>query len=425
MWLMQGSIKVIVILSVTIFLSSLLFWPGIMSPDSIHQLAEARSSMFTTAHPPSMAMLWGFLDRVIAGPAGMLLLHLLVFWVGWGLWVRGLSRLLGFSLLSLGGRILWLLPLWPPFYYQFSTVWKDLGMIAFATFGAGAFVYWRASVSRPKALLLLSGLAFVYALSVRHNAIGLVGPMVCGSVFVAWPKRSIWALASSALGVLMVWFGVQTVFGIVAVNTTGAAIARLQAWDLIGVSVREKKNLLDGLPVVASAVSLDEVYHQRCIDFMYPRGLDFEGVASQGLAVSARWKEALLSHPLSYLSHRWGVMASHLGLTSAPAHVPAWPPSAEHSEALHRFYLAMLFLEEHTPLFKPYIYILISLVAGLWAAWPKTLLFFTMGAHMSIVLSLLPVMPCADFRYGLGHLLIALLSVSGAMMKSFKTPRID
>ena len=50
------------------------FYPGYMSPDSTSQLMQARAWDFTDWHPPLMAALWGLVDRVFPGPAGMLVL---------------------------------------------------------------------------------------------------------------------------------------------------------------------------------------------------------------------------------------------------------------------------------------------------------------------------------------------------------------
>src|SRR5262249_13915818 len=56
--------------------------PGHMSYDSVGQLLEARSGVFSDGHPPAMAALWRAVDSVIAGPLGMLLIQSLAFLAG-------------------------------------------------------------------------------------------------------------------------------------------------------------------------------------------------------------------------------------------------------------------------------------------------------------------------------------------------------
>src|ERR1044071_1420202 len=58
------------------------FYPGVMTPDSIDQLGQARAWEFYEANPPIMSAVWGLIDRVWPGPAGMLLLDNLLFWGG-------------------------------------------------------------------------------------------------------------------------------------------------------------------------------------------------------------------------------------------------------------------------------------------------------------------------------------------------------
>ena len=70
------------------------FFPGYMSSDSILQYEQARASAltnireisgFTDLHPPSMGIMWRLLDYIYPGPAGMLILHNLLYWCGAGL----------------------------------------------------------------------------------------------------------------------------------------------------------------------------------------------------------------------------------------------------------------------------------------------------------------------------------------------------
>src|SRR5262249_5062818 len=61
------------------------YWPGSMSADSVIQLWEGRHRSFTDWHPPIMSWLMGRLDYLYPGPALMLILHDLMFWLGLGI----------------------------------------------------------------------------------------------------------------------------------------------------------------------------------------------------------------------------------------------------------------------------------------------------------------------------------------------------
>src|SRR4029079_14684594 len=82
---------------VILFVAWLGFWayahPGFMSFDSSWQLQEARAGHYTNWHPPVMAALWSILDRIVSGPAGMLMVQSGCFLAGtWLFLQRRISR---------------------------------------------------------------------------------------------------------------------------------------------------------------------------------------------------------------------------------------------------------------------------------------------------------------------------------------------
>src|SRR5664279_3134968 len=56
------------------------YYPGYMSPDSVVQLGQARNGVDNNVYPPLMDYIWSVTDRILPGPAGMLVLHNAVFW---------------------------------------------------------------------------------------------------------------------------------------------------------------------------------------------------------------------------------------------------------------------------------------------------------------------------------------------------------
>ena len=67
---------------------ALVFWPGLMSADSVWQLEMARAGRYTDWHPPLCLILWRGADKLLPGPAGMLLLQGATLWTALALFTR-------------------------------------------------------------------------------------------------------------------------------------------------------------------------------------------------------------------------------------------------------------------------------------------------------------------------------------------------
>jgi hypothetical protein len=52
------------------------FWPGVIRPDSLMQLQQAQTGVFSDHHPPMIVLYWGLLNCVYPGPGLMFLTHL-------------------------------------------------------------------------------------------------------------------------------------------------------------------------------------------------------------------------------------------------------------------------------------------------------------------------------------------------------------
>src|SRR5690606_26904053 len=61
---------------------ALAFYPGIMTPDTLDQLAQANAQAFNDWHPPMMAWLWSGLNRVFPAASGFLFFDLFLLWFG-------------------------------------------------------------------------------------------------------------------------------------------------------------------------------------------------------------------------------------------------------------------------------------------------------------------------------------------------------
>jgi hypothetical protein len=73
-------------------LQLLIFWPGVVTPDSLSQYAQALSGHYEDWHPPVMAFLWRQLTRLAPGQAPFLVMLVLLYWGGTLLLAENLRR---------------------------------------------------------------------------------------------------------------------------------------------------------------------------------------------------------------------------------------------------------------------------------------------------------------------------------------------
>lgn len=156
-------------------LSILAFFPGYMSIDSVAQLTQARAHALTDWHPPVMAWLWGWLDVLWPGPAGMLILHCTLFWGALGLWAFSCFET------ATGLWILLALGLTPSVFGLLGTIWKDVEMGVCLTM-AFALILRFERTGRWPALLLAVPCLF-WAMAVRHNGIFAVIPLAVWAAY--------------------------------------------------------------------------------------------------------------------------------------------------------------------------------------------------------------------------------------------------
>jgi hypothetical protein len=153
-------------------------FPGYMSFDSIFQLNEARRGVLSDGHPPAMAELWRWVEYLIAGPLGMLVIQSVAFLVGVYLVLAPRMRPRTAAIAAV--LVLW----FPPISSLMAVIWKDAQMSGFLMLGTGLVI----SQSR---VARIGGLAaFLMATLMRHNALLMTGPLIF-FCFV-WSERHRW-----------------------------------------------------------------------------------------------------------------------------------------------------------------------------------------------------------------------------------------
>lgn len=123
-----------VILCAFMMIHTALWWPGSLTPDSMTQYIMAKQGIYSDHHPAVMSWVWRYLDKVIEGPALMLILHFTLLYAGMWLFMDTISsalfkknRLLTWSLCS----VFVLIPFFPGIFIYSGMIWKDIGF-AFA-----------------------------------------------------------------------------------------------------------------------------------------------------------------------------------------------------------------------------------------------------------------------------------------------------
>ncbi|PXW58252.1 hypothetical protein C7450_106434 [Chelatococcus asaccharovorans] len=331
------------------------FYPGLMTSDSVDQFEQAQRFAFSDWHPPIMALIWHYLDRLSAGTVGLFALILGLYWSGFWLLAVRFAR----SRPSLG--YLTLLAAFSPMLVTIpAMLWKDSlvfscflsasGLLAASASRTGIR---RAVLITPALLLLLTG-----ALA-RHNAMLAAAPLLLLAVRRA-PLQTSGAQASHAkashaqatyakasgarvagaeilrLGVIILATVAATSLASWLLNRhaldarqTGVANS-LMAFDIVGVAARTGSN---GLP---GSWSGDE-QHRIINDCYEPWAWDSLSwgrcaFVRERLVASGHWQHglrdpwltAIASHPRAYISHRFAY--ARMLLRPLPASFPQPEP---------------------------------------------------------------------------------------------------
>jgi hypothetical protein len=314
--------------------------PGYMGSDSGDQLEQARAGRYHDAHPVLMALIWRYVDRVLPGPLGMLVLMT-------GLHVGGLTLLAasvrGPVLLRALGLIV--VCFFPPLFFNVPAVWKDTLMQAGFISGLACFVAFLRRSASPTwrgraadAAWLLVGLALcVIGIGSRHNAplaaVPLLGLPLLAAPGVRRLRRWMKLVAAGAGGAALA-LAMQLSLGAVL-----APISRqehfwqtLPVFDLAGLSLETGELLVErSSRVLTRGMGLAEMrrlYHPFYSNSLY-YCLSWRGKpcvplfrrtdSPKALArLRSNWLHAIVSHPLEYLKLRGRMALALLGIRNAP-----------------------------------------------------------------------------------------------------------
>jgi hypothetical protein len=308
------------------------YYPALMSPDSISMYRDALTGVLHGDRKmPLTAFLWAFILRVHEGPFPLLLFQNLIFWSGLALVVRscGLSPAWSATAVLAIGAV-------PPVFALLGTLWADVLLGAFLVLFLGMALLARDRGSRS--LLLLSLVPLWCGLAARTNGLPAVVPLAVWWAAlwlgIARPERPrAGRVALHALLLLVMMVGATRLFvRAVVTGGTGASARGLQFsmfHDLAGISVHSGTLHLPAYVHRAiPGFTLDTmraVYDPADVNkFVYNPGWRIEMFTTTD-PVNARelrrtWWHAVRVHPGAYLRRR--VDAITTGLQLRGVHYP-------------------------------------------------------------------------------------------------------
>ena len=295
------------------------FAPGAMSPDSLSILGQARSGVFEDGHPPLVTAVWRLLDRAVAGPVGMLLLHLSMFYGGLFLIFRATLQRHGL----LGILACLCIGLFPPLLGILGVIWIDITMAGLYLLALGCWLS-LLDPHRRAALLVLPIMAL--AIATRHNAAAAALPLLTLFMLRSPAAGKVWtgsiarAVGWGTIATVLLFFGTKWLSA-QFVDQPRHLWRAAALYDIAGASHYEDRNLFH--PGVLVDSSLDEIHRLYSPRSYFPlmtgdqihvppgtppvKGKPLEldtSNANLSEVLGRNWLEVIQQHPQAYLRHR-------------------------------------------------------------------------------------------------------------------------
>ncbi len=400
------------------------FYPGLMSADSATQWHEARTGNYTSAHPALMAMTWSLTERLLPGPGGLFVWHLLLFWAALA-WLA--SELFDRPWLQV--VFVLVIGLWPPVTNVVAHLWKDVPMLAFGLLALAALA--RDARTPCRACLVATVVFLTLACAYRHNALPLTIPFLW-RVVQRWPRQPHAAPSSSSANARSPRHWLLTAALALLVAALAAIPNRLPQvadrpvwpltalWDLVAISMKADELMIPAswqvgearLPTLAAAFrpwSNTPIFDVGMLWISL-----YNEISPTQLADLRRaWTTAVARHPGAYFHHRLRLTAMLLGmsLTDVPAslrfapagffQLPDNPPMTHRQPMLQRWWQAAGDRLANTPLFMGWCYVLVGAALAVLAR-RRAAHALELPLLASAALYLAPlvlVSPSAEFRY--------------------------
>lgn len=369
------------------------FYPGIMSNDSLASLEQARTFEFTDWHPPIMAMVWAPLDRIVSGPAGMLVLQAL-------LYAYAAAKLCASAFPNLSRRLpAWLIvlvfSLFPPAMTLTGMIWKDVWTSGFLLLALAHLFLLRDSSTRARRVRHSAAvvLCCLVATAFRHNAMAATAGLLAGVVYLNHPISGKWlrlfvACACGVLTSVVLFVGVTLFYGLIA--KPAHPTTAIYLYDIAGIIVYSGDPEAATKKLLAHPVEFTDNREQflRRIYQRYspavagnvlrttsrpdsPFSLNFYQPHDAAGVRKAR-RDLIRAYPLAYLQHRTTVFSCLLQLCDRQEWInhsyvlnPRYAlPETMDPESIQYRLRSIILSDRLAPIYHPGFWLLVTLLGG-------------------------------------------------------------
>jgi len=295
-------------------------WPGEMNPDSMSQYSQAINGVYDDHHPPMMALVWRYFDKIVAGSGLILLLQLTMLYLSTFMILKTAKIFIDFKSKPLWLLCIFSIPLIPQTFIYSLCIFKDI-FFAF-TFLSVASLLAYVTLSKTKITGAMVGLIItllIYGIGVKYQA-QFSAPIMLGWLGFLWAREG--SALSGWIKTLLV--GLCIYGSVFAINRTLVPDAKKShAWeyvkfyDLAAISIGADEDL------IPEANKRDNYTFEKIKERFQPSAVDpyiyagKENILQKSKTPEEQkilwhtWAKAVAQHPFYYLKHR-GVNFSYM-----------------------------------------------------------------------------------------------------------------
>lgn len=289
---------------VMFFLTIYIYFPGIMTPDSIEALRQAESHIFIDLAPPSMPFVWSLLNHIYFGPVSMLVFNNTIFWAAlclFSLWLIPGSNIYRVIFIFLFGLFL-------PIFTQMGFIWKDITCFS-SLFLACSLLLFAGDTSKNimRFILIFTAICFLFfALTLRHNAFAALIVLcfwVVSLVFyrnLRYQSIKVAVFGAVLFGVLLL---ANKLFTDKLLNGYQCYPSQMiKLYDVFGISAVKGETIFPAyLEKKKNITKTIKEYSPGSNFFMAPY---WSCNANENSELNKFWVHAIIQNPLAYLQHR-------------------------------------------------------------------------------------------------------------------------
>lgn len=421
------NVKVHVILAIYFLLATVItivfFYPGYASNDTLNQLHQAQTGVFSDWHPVTMAIVWRIGIFITGNLASLLVLQCVLFYAGF--------YFISLALLRTYGRIVPVIAVCaiaiaPYAFGVVGMVWKDVLLTATLLFATGIILvanrkHTDNELSRRNRYILIGIIAFLllFACTLRSNAVAFVVPLVVWAGVVFFNKLSV----KKTVLVVICFVALSSAINSIIPRMVQAERAHIEismmALDITN-SVPPGEIVQSGLP---NLLKNDLVRLSQCSKYSGTIQLAFWVCIPEGFSTDSSfyvyrqdlagyWRQTITNNPLSYSKFKLKAYSLFLfsgkeQLISIKDSQLVSPPNSERFERINSEYVYGFSYTYASFLYKPWFWVVIDLVLIAWATADrnkvkKVTLWMVFALATSALLNIFSFFPASvtpDYRY--------------------------